>query len=179
MKFKVGDRVKGVIDYETIYTGTVVNIDTDYAIINRDDGINGWCVCQRIDGSWGSDCYRGDLTIIDENHSLTLFHNFFLSYDIYPNNLTGFTTQYINNFVDENNNKQQKTFMENIKEKFVVLITPEPKKSFRKAGITDGDDLLTADGEKIFLTWLLHNKYADEFKKDVVDGIIKEKEEKA
>lgn len=164
MKFKVGDRVKGVIDYEIIYTGTVVNIYTDYAIINRDDGINGWGVCKRIDGSWGSDCYRGDLTIIDENH----------------NNLTGFTTQYlINNFVDENNNKQQKTFMENIKEKFVVLITPEPKKSFRKAGITDGDDLLTADGEKIFLTWLLHNKYADEFKKDVVDGIIKEKEEKA
>lgn len=62
----------------------------------------------------------------------------------------------------------------NIKEKFILAITPEPKKSFRKVSITDGDDVLTEEGTKVFLTWLLHNKYAEEFKTDVVDGILKE-----
>mgnify|MGYP001565820297 FL=1 len=66
----------------------------------------------------------------------------------------------------------------NIKEKFVLAITPEPKKSFRKVGITDGDDILTDEGTRIFLTWLLHNKYAEEFKKDVVDGILEEERDK-
>ena len=63
-----------------------------------------------------------------------------------------------------------------IKEKFVLALTPEPKKSFRKAGITNGDDLLTDEGQRIFLTWLLHSKYADEFKKDVVDGLLADQE---
>jgi hypothetical protein len=65
----------------------------------------------------------------------------------------------------------------NNKETFVLALTSEPKKSFRKAGITNGDDLLTEDGEKVFLTWLLHSKFAEEFKKDVVDGLLKEQEE--
>jgi ABC-type Co2+ transport system permease subunit len=56
-------------------------------------------------------------------------------------------------------------------------LTPEPKKSFRKAEITNGDDILTEDGGKIFLTWLLHNVYAEQFKKDVVERILKEKKE--
>jgi len=72
--------------------------------------------------------------------------------------------------VDDNLNKPM-----NLKEKFVLAITPEPKKSFRKAGVTDGDDILTEEGTEIFLTWLLHHKFAEEFKKDVVDGILKEK----
>jgi len=68
----------------------------------------------------------------------------------------------------------------NVREKFILAVTPEPKKSFRKAGITDGDDFLTDEGVKVFLTWLLHNKYSAEFKKDVVDDILEEqrKEEK-
>ena len=71
-----------------------------------------------------------------------------------------------------------KTKIMNIKEKFVLVITPEPKKSFRKANITDGDDILTEDGTKVFLTWLLHNKYSEEFKKDVVDEILKDEKKK-
>jgi hypothetical protein len=59
-----------------------------------------------------------------------------------------------------------------IKEQFVLALTPEPKKSFRKAGITNGDDLLTAEGQQIFLTWLLHTKHSDEFKTSVVDGLL-------
>lgn len=63
-----------------------------------------------------------------------------------------------------------------IKEAFVLALTSEPKKSFRKAGITNGDDLLTEDGQKIFLTWLLHTKHSDEFKTGVVDGLLAEQE---
>lgn len=64
-----------------------------------------------------------------------------------------------------------------IKERFVLALTPEPQKSFRKAGITNGDDLLTDEGTKIFLSWLLHSKYADEFKKAVVLPLLEEEEE--
>jgi len=67
---------------------------------------------------------------------------------------------------------KKETTMSTIKEKFVLALTSEPKKSFRKAGITNGDDLLTDDGQKIFLTWLLHTKHADEFKTAVVDGLL-------
>jgi hypothetical protein len=74
-------------------------------------------------------------------------------------------------------NEQVKNKTMNIKEKFVLAITPEPKKSFRKVEITNGDDILTEDGQKIFLTWLLHNKFAEEFKKEVVDDMLKELEE--
>lgn len=62
----------------------------------------------------------------------------------------------------------------NIKEKFVLALTKEPQKTFRKAGITNGDDLLTTDGQNIFLSWLLHTKHAEEFKKDIVDGLLAE-----
>jgi hypothetical protein len=66
----------------------------------------------------------------------------------------------------------------NIIEKFTLNLKSEPEKSFRKAGIINGDDLLTDDGQKIFLTWLLSKNKA-EFKTEVVDGILEEmKDEK-
>ena len=68
-----------------------------------------------------------------------------------------------------NNNKNM-----NLKEKFMLAFTKEPQKSFRKAGITDGDDLLTTEGTQVFLSWLLHNKFSDEFKKGIVDDILKD-----
>lgn len=61
-----------------------------------------------------------------------------------------------------------------VKEKFLLGLTKEPQKSFRKAGITNGDDMLTPEGQGIFLTWLLNEKYADEFKTAVVDGLLEE-----
>ena len=62
----------------------------------------------------------------------------------------------------------------NLKEKFILALTKEPQKSFRIAGVTNGDDILTEDGQKVFLSWLLHSKFAEEFKKDVVDTMLKE-----
>lgn len=60
-------------------------------------------------------------------------------------------------------------------ERFATAILPEPEKSFRKAGITNGDNLLTSDGQKVFLSWLL-KKYGVDFKKDVVDELLKKDE---
>jgi hypothetical protein len=64
-----------------------------------------------------------------------------------------------------------------LKEKFLISLKPEPQKSFRKAGITNGDDMLTQEGRDVFLSWLLA-KYGTDFKKEVVDEILKDKEEK-
>ena len=64
----------------------------------------------------------------------------------------------------------------NLKDKFTLAFKGEPEKSFRKTGITNGDDFLTEDGQHVFLGWLL-KKHGEEFKKDVVDDILKEQEE--
>lgn len=61
----------------------------------------------------------------------------------------------------------------NIIEKFALAFKSEPEKTFRKAGITNGDDLFTDDGQKVFLSWLL-KKHGEDFKKEVVDEILKE-----
>ena len=61
-------------------------------------------------------------------------------------------------------------------ESFAQLVKSEPQKSFRKAGITNGDDLLTDEGVKVFLTWLL-NKNANEFKEEVVTPLLVELKE--
>lgn len=63
-----------------------------------------------------------------------------------------------------------------ISEKFLLAFKAEPEKSFRKAGITNGDDFLTDEGQKIFLSWLL-KKNGDGFKKEVVDGLLEEDKE--
>jgi hypothetical protein len=63
----------------------------------------------------------------------------------------------------------------NIKEQFTLVMTPEPQKSFRKVGITNGDNILTEDGMKIYLSWKLM-KDADAFKKEVVDDMLAEQE---
>ena len=72
-------------------------------------------------------------------------------------------------------NSKEKTMDDSktLQEKFALLLTTEPQKSFRKLGITDGNDLLTTEGTRIFLSWLLKEKFAEDFKKDVVDRMIK------
>lgn len=61
----------------------------------------------------------------------------------------------------------------NLVENFKSLFVKEPQKSFRKLGITDNSDILTEDGKTLFLTWLF-NKHSDDFKKEVVDVLLKE-----
>ena len=61
----------------------------------------------------------------------------------------------------------------NIKEKFNQLFLKEPEKSFRKVGITDESDILTEDGQNIFLSWLLKQK-GEQFKKEIVDKLLEE-----
>lgn len=69
------------------------------------------------------------------------------------------------------------SIMGNITEKFLLAITKEPQRSFRKAGITNGDDLLTDEGTAVFLAWLL-SKNQDDFKKEVVDGLLEDEKKK-
>ncbi len=66
--------------------------------------------------------------------------------------------------------------MSTLKEKFVLLTTKEPEKTYRKAGLVDGDNLLNDEGAKIFLTWLLGKN--PEFKTEVADALVEEKEAK-
>lgn len=72
-------------------------------------------------------------------------------------------------------NQLTNTKMSTLTEKFALALTSEPNKSFRKAGITNGDNILTDEGVKVFLTWLLKANQ-DAFKKEVVDDILKEME---
>lgn len=72
----------------------------------------------------------------------------------------------------KNNNNNNMTTLE----KFALVFKSEPEKSFRKAGITNGDDLFTDEGQKIFLSWLL-KKYGGDFKTEVVDPILAEEKE--
>lgn len=64
----------------------------------------------------------------------------------------------------------------NLKEKFITAFLGEPEKTFRKAGITNGDGLLTDEGQKIFLSYLLKKEGAT-FKTEVVDVLIAEEKE--
>lgn len=63
----------------------------------------------------------------------------------------------------------------NIKDKFTLAFKKEPEKSFRKVGITNGDDFLTEDGRNVFESWLL-KKFGEDFKKEVVDDLLKDLE---
>ncbi len=66
----------------------------------------------------------------------------------------------------------------NMLEKFALTFKTEPEKSFRKAGIIDSNDTLTADGQKIFLSWLLKDSViGPKFKTEVVDELLKKDEE--
>ena len=61
----------------------------------------------------------------------------------------------------------------NLKEKFVTAFLGEPEKSFRKVGVTNGDGVLTIEGQEIFLSWLLKGN-GEKFKTEVVDVLLEE-----
>lgn len=64
----------------------------------------------------------------------------------------------------------KKSFMQNLISSFNNLFLTEPQKSFQKAGVTDTTGMLTPDGTKVFLNWLLQTNGAA-FKTAVVDPI--------
>lgn len=68
-----------------------------------------------------------------------------------------------------------KNIIMNIVEKFKNSFIQEPERTFKKAGITNGDGILTSDGRDIFFAWLLKQN-ADKFKAEVVDELIKEED---
>lgn len=57
-------------------------------------------------------------------------------------------------------------------EKFALSLKSEPEKTYRKTGITDSRDILTDEGQKIFLTWLL--KKNDKFLEEVATPLLEE-----
>jgi len=73
-------------------------------------------------------------------------------------------------------NQPNQTIMSNLAEKFVTVFKSEPEKSFRKAGVTNGDDQLTTDGQTVFLSWLL-KKHGNDFKTEVIDPILEDQKE--
>lgn len=60
----------------------------------------------------------------------------------------------------------------NLTEKFALAFKAEPEKTFIKAGVMKADGTLTTDGSAIFMGFLL-KKYGADFKKEVVDEIVK------
>lgn len=70
----------------------------------------------------------------------------------------------------KNNSLTAKSIMKNLITSFSNLFTPEPQKSFLKAGITDQSGNITPDGSTVFVTWLLNQNQAA-FKAAVVDPI--------
>ena len=65
--------------------------------------------------------------------------------------------------------------MDSIKSAFVNLFTTEPAKSFKKASIINGDNLLTPEGTEVFINWLF-NKPENQtgFNDEVVQPILTE-----
>lgn len=148
-KLNVGDRVCGFFVSEDIATfeATVYRADDDVATLHRDDHKEG---CGEYTLEYGHGwCVRrrGDSCWGADGSTGTLHL-----------------------ITDEKPNKSM-----NLKESFAIAFKSEPEKSFRKAGITDGDDLLTPDGQQIYLSWLLKSN-GSEFKKEVVDDILKQME---
>lgn len=60
-------------------------------------------------------------------------------------------------------------------EKFALAFKSEPEKTFIKAGIMDTKGNLTSDGREIWTQWLV-KKFGDDFKTEVVDKIMAEKD---
>jgi len=146
---KVGDRIKGIYNAGGTYTGTVFDIEGDIATIKRDDGKIG-----RGKNIPGYGCGWD----INKGHA-----NGEWGAEGYCGRIE---------IINQLNNKTM-----NIKEKFVQAFLKEPEKTFRKLEITNGDGILTEDGQKVFLGWLL-NKYGTDFKTEVCDGLLEEEKTK-
>lgn len=72
---------------------------------------------------------------------------------------------------------KKETIMSNLVGKWKEIGLKEPKKTFRKIGITGNDDMPTEEGIKIFIAWLLADKeMGNKFYNDVAKPIREESE---
>ena len=96
-------------------------------------------------------------------------------------NIDGFTSytfkQFKNKFINPLTPKTMGEESMSLIDKVALTFKSEPQKSFQKTGITDKEDTLTAEGEHVFMHYLL-KKFGDEFKKEVADPILKTKKGK-
>lgn len=81
-------------------------------------------------------------------------------------------------FLSNNLTNNDKNMSMNLKEKFTLALTKEPQRSFRKAQVTDGDDIVTDEGLKVVVSWLLNTKYADKFNEEVIQPMLKKDQPK-
>jgi hypothetical protein len=71
--------------------------------------------------------------------------------------------------------KSSNNIMDNLKSAFVNLFTTEPAKSFKKAGIINGDNLLTPEGTEVFINWLFTKpEFQKAFNEEVVQPLLVE-----
>lgn len=102
--------------------------------------------------------------MLDTVKSINKSYDEIMRYSLSPWSMT----ESIKNIKEYNKTKMHSSFTD----KMSLMFKSEPEKSYRKAGIINGDDIITDQGAKIFLTWLL--KKNPEFKAEVVDPILSE-----
>lgn len=73
-------------------------------------------------------------------------------------------------------NEDTKQVDMNILQKFALAMTKEPLKSYRKVDIMNGDNIVTEEGARIYLSFLLSGGKPENFKKEIVDPMLKEQE---
>ena len=127
---------------------------------------------RRINENW----VNGGIKIGDIGEITKINKNGAFSYG-YSINLEGYPKDYDPLYFELISSGDSEVKSMNTLEKFKLAFKSEPEKTFRKLGITDGDDLLTSEGQTIFLGWLLE-KNKNDFKKEVCDPMLAEKEEK-
>lgn len=103
---------------------------------------------------------------------ITLIEGGTFYWDSYEKNGEKFDSCYGHNL--SNKDLEYYKTMGSLKEKFIKIFTKEPYKTFREKGITNGDDLLTADGIEMYINWLF-KRDADAFKTEVADNLQEEK----
>jgi len=156
-KFKIGDKVKFINESGEEELESVYNCNYDADKINSP-----------LHGATSlGDTYRKEFAVISEVVGNSWYAVEWTSRDEKKMRL-GFQGKYLQLI------KSNTTLMSSLKEKFVMALTKEPQKTFRKADITNGDDMLTEEGQSVFLSWLLHSKYAEEFKEEVMNNLMGE-----
>ena len=73
--------------------------------------------------------------------------------------------------------KTMETTPTSVMEKFKTALLPEPEKTFRKLGITNGDNILTTEGTQLFLNWLFQGN-KEKFNEEIVSKLVEEEKKK-